>query len=257
MSLYYREYGEPDSGSPLVFLHGLFGSSTNWGRIATAFSDTYHCIVPDLRNHGRSFHDDAVDYAAQSSDLVDLLKQLGVEKATFIGHSMGGKVAMFLALNKPGIVDKLVVVDMAPRAYTHSFATILQALEQIDLEKLASRMQADELLAATIPESGVRAYLLQNLVRASDGWRWRINIESLSSGITAILDFPVEADKSFSGAACFIYGKQSSYVDEKGKAAIRHYFPNHQLTGIDGAGHWVYADQPDAFIEVMSGFLGA
>ena len=253
--LYYREYGEPGSGSPLVFLHGLFGSSANWGSIARRLSQTHYCIVPDLRNHGRSFHDDAVGYGAQSGDVVDLLDALDIDKATLIGHSMGGKVAMFLALHLPDMVDKLVVADMSPRAYTQSFGTILSAMQQIDLKALQNRSEADAFLAHYIDASGVRAYLLQNLVRAEAGWQWRINITALSAGIEQIMDFPVDQGRQYHGPACFIYGENSNYVDEEGKMAIGKYFPDHQLRKIEKAGHWVYADQPQTFIEALSAFI--
>jgi esterase len=255
VTLFYREYGEPSSGSPLVFLHGLFGSSANWGGIVKAFSETHYCIVPDLRNHGRSFHDGTVGYGAQSGDVINLLEELEIEKATLIGHSMGGKVAMMVALHQPEMVDRLVVVDMAPRRYQHSFAGILTALKKIDLEHLENRNEADSFLANYIDESGVRSYLLQNLVRTSNAWQWRINIEALSNGIAQITGFPVNESRRFNGPSLFIYGNNSDYVDAEGRAAISHFFPNAEVRGVDNAGHWVYADQPQVFINYLSRFL--
>ena len=181
MELYYRSYGNTlGSHPPLVFLHGLFGSAANWHGIATALKGDHRIIVPDLRNHGRSPHADDVSYPAMVADVVRLLDRLDLAPVTVIGHSMGGKTAMQLALTHTARLDRLVVADIAPVAYPNRFATVLTALDRLPLAALERRDDANTRLVDDIPEPGVRAYLLQNLVRTKDGrFAWRMNLAAL------------------------------------------------------------------------------
>lgn len=259
MALFYREYGNAQEGRPpLVFLHGLFGSSANWRGIARRFEDRYRVLVPDLRNHGQSPHHDDVSYAAQVLDVLDLFERLDVSTAILVGHSMGGKLAMHLALSEGARVAGLVCVDISPVRYPEDrFGPIFEGLAAVAPDTLESRRQADERLSEFQPIRAVRSYLLQNLLKESSGWRWRLNLSALEQGMPIISDFDVPADVSYLGQAVFAYGGSSPYVKPEHAERIRQLFPYARLRQIAGAGHWVYADQPDAFSNVLDRFLVA
>ena len=255
MRLHFRHSGS-DRNPPLLFLHGLFGSSANWGRITRHFEADYHCITPDLRNHGRSPHDTDVSYQAQAADVQELMLELSIDSAAFIGHSMGGKVAMIQALTQPHTVDSLIVVDIAPVTYTHSFSGIISALRQLDLESLHKREQADAQLAVSIHDAAVRAYLLQNLVKSEGRWQWRINLDYLYAGIEEIIGFPEMKDHIYPGETLFLYGERSGYIDQFGCETAKQLFPGGGFVEVEDAGHWVYAEQPEKFIQSIEAFLG-
>lgn len=255
MQLDFREYGDPASPTVLL-IHGLFGASSNWHGIARRLEERFHVISPDLRNHGRSPHDESMDYPAMSADLLALLDHLDLEQSTLVGHSMGGKAAMWLALQHPERVRGLVPVDMAPVSYSHSFDGILGAMDAVPLKSLAKRADADAVMAEHLDESSLRAYLLQNLVKENGAWRWRINLSALRLHIREITGFPdVEGSAQFLGDTLFIYGGQSGYVSEAHLPRIRALLPFARLRMIPQAGHWVYSEAPDSFFAVLTPFL--
>ena len=243
---------------PLVLLHGLFGSLINWQQIARKLSTRHHVIVPDLRNHGRSPHATDVSYQAMADDLLQLLDELQLATAVFIGHSMGGKLAMWLALTAGDRVSRLVCVDMAPVTYQSSFGSILRGLMALPLDQIDSRKAADAWLASAVPVTPVRDFLLQNLQRTEDGWYWRNNMAALNAGIDTILDFPpIPSGQAYPGPALFVYGAESDYVLAEYQPRILELFPAAELQSIAGAGHWVYADQPQAFLHTINSRLDA
>ena len=256
MKLFCREYGEPRNEPPLLFLHGLFGSSANWRGIARRFEARYHILVPDLRNHGKSPHASDVAYAAQAADVVELLDRHGIDRAVMIGHSMGGKVAMQTALSEADRVAALVCVDIAPVDYPEDrFGPVFEGLAAVQPGTLESRRQADDRLARYLDARPLRSYLLQNLVKEDDGWRWRINVAALERGMPALSAFSANGDASYLGASLFVYGGNSPYVRPEHGAPIRERFPYARLRQITGAGHWVYADQPSVFSETLEAFV--
>ena len=258
MKLYFREYGSYSDQRPtLIFLHGFLGSSSNWHSIARRLEERFHILVPDLRNHGRSPHAETMDYPAMAADLAELIDDQGLDSVLIIGHSMGGKAAMWLALDQPGLVSGLVVVDIAPVDYPPDrFGTIFAALGGINLANLQNREQADRLLATTIDEPGLRQYLLQNLVRRDATWYWRNNLAVLIREVSALTCFPVtSASASYAGPALFIHGGASDYLIPQYHPRIRALFPHSRLRVIPDAGHWVYAEQPDAFYSALDSFL--
>jgi len=259
MKLNFREFGAARAGSrPLILLHGLFGSLINWQQIARNLSTKHHVIVPDLRNHGRSPHAPDVSYQAMAGDILQLLDELRLPEAVFIGHSMGGKLAMWLALTSPDRVSQLVCIDMAPVAYQSSFGGILQGLVALPLDQIDSRKTADAWLAPAVPVKPVRDFLLQNLQHTQDGWRWRNNLAALNAAIDIILDFPsIPAGHCYTGPALFVYGSESDYVLAEYHSRILALFPAAELQSIAGAGHWVYADQPEAFLHTLNSRLDA
>jgi pimeloyl-ACP methyl ester carboxylesterase len=258
IALHYRSFGEPDA-PPVVLVHGLFGSSGNWGGVARRLSADYRVLVPDLRNHGRSPQAPVHDYPSMGEDLIGLLDRLAIERAVVVGHSMGGKVGMHLALTRPGRVRALAVVDMAPVRYAHGFETALSGFAAVDLASIGSRRDADAQMRPAVPGSAVRAFLLQNLERDDAGrWRWRLNLAALEAAQAAITGFPeYPAAAAYRGPVLFIHGELSDYVRPSHHVAIERFFPHAALQRVDGAGHWVYADQPAAFLEALDRFIAS
>jgi esterase len=255
MELHFREYGDP-AAPPVLLLHGLLGSSANWGVVARRLASDYRVVTPDLRNHGRSPHDARMTYPAMAADLLALLDSLGLDSAVLVGHSMGGKAAMWCALEAGDRVSGLVPVDIAPVAYPHRFDTLLRALGAVDLGALAHRRDADEVLARYLPDAALRGYLLQNLVRHQGAWRWRINLAGIRRSIDTLLGFPPAGeDHPYPGPVLLLYGAESDYVSPEVEPRVRGLFPYARLRGVPGAGHWVYAERPDAFLQALQGFL--
>ncbi|WP_293672422.1 alpha/beta fold hydrolase [Thiolapillus sp.] len=256
MKLYYREFGEQYSGTPVVLLHGLLGSLVNWQRIARSLGERYRVIVPDLRNHGRSPHSDDVSYPAMASDVLELLDDLDIPRAVPVGHSMGGKAAMVLALQHAERVERLAVVDIAPVvAYSGRLAQLLDALLALPLDRIENRAHADALLAERVSDKAVRDHMLQNLQRTDNGWCWRNNLQALRDGLDVISGFLEQAPKPYTGKCCFIKGEHSDYIKEQSLPRIRALFPAAEIVEIPAAGHWVYAEQPQAFVETLENFL--
>jgi esterase len=254
MTLYHREYGPPE-GAPVLLLHGLFGSSGNWMGVVKRLQSDYRLILPDLRNHGRSPHHPQMDYVAMAGDLVTLLDSLELDSATLLGHSMGGKAAMWLALHQPERVERLVVVDIAPVTYPNRFIPIFQGLAEIPLEALPDRDSADRHLARWVPQRAVRQYLLQNLVKQQVAWQWRFNLPVLNESSGKLAAFPLGDGSSFAGEALFLYGEQSDYVQPGYREVIERHFPLARLLMVPQAGHWLYFEQPEAFCRAVKAFL--
>ena len=246
--------GAASGHSPLIVLHGLFGSASNWRSIARQLSDQFEIFVLDLRNHGASFWADAMDYPALAGDVAGFIEQHGLSTVNILGHSMGGKTAMTLALNQPELVSKLLVVDIAPVSYGHSHAPFIDAMLALDLNKLNNRSQADEALREAVPEDGVRLFLLQNLVQQEGRFHWRINLPALRESMPTLVGFP-DLDNTFQGPALFLHGANSEYVLPEHQAAIKRYFPNAQQQSVPGAGHWLQAEQPVLTVETARRFF--
>lgn len=257
MKLHFREYGSYSDQRPtLIFLHGLLGSSSNWHSIARKLEHQFHIIVPDLRNHGRSPHVERMDYPAMAQDLVELIDVQDLDGSLLVGHSMGGKVAMWLALVQPELVSGLVVVDIAPVQYPNRFESIFIALSRIDTENMENREQADRMLAPDIDDPGLRQFLLQNLERRDGAWRWRNNLALLNREMATLTGFPELPDSSqYPGPVLFIRGGSSDYLMPEFQPRILALFPHARFRAISGAGHWVYAEQPEAFRAALDGFF--
>jgi len=206
LSLHYDEYGE--AGKPvLIILHGFFASSRNWRSIARQLQRDYHILVPDQRNHGASPHAEPMDYPTMAQDMVDFLQQRGLTKAHFFGHSMGGKVAMWLALNHPERIDKLIVGDISPTAYQHSFDSPIEALKAIPLDQIQNRKQADHYLGQAIADESYRQFLLQNLILQQGEYRWRVDLDIFQRHADNIVGFPsLESEKQYTEPVLFLGG---------------------------------------------------
>lgn len=252
--LHYRTFG---SGPALIVLHGFLGASGNWQSLASkVFGDHFTTYTVDQRNHGRSPHTEAIDYALLAQDLRAFMDAHDLERAHVLGHSMGGKVAMQFALTDPDRVDRLVIVDIAPRAYPPEHRPLLDALQQVDFSAVDSRSDVDRQLASSIRSKPVRQFLMKNLGldATTKQYTWDINLETLAreyDGLTG----PISSDQSHSGATLFVRGARSDYVTAGDEQAIRSLFPSARIETIEGAGHWVHADAPQDFARAVLGFL--
>ncbi len=252
MELNYKSFGE---GYPIIILHGLFGTLDNWQTIAKKLAEKYSVYIIDQRNHGRSPHDDAFDYGVMADDLQAFMESNWIYEAHIIGHSMGGKTAMQFALNYPDLVNQLVVVDIAPKAYEGGHQTIFEALLSLDLTKITSRKEADELLQPKIKEFGVRQFLLKNLTRQkAGGFKWKMNLPIIYQNYEHILS-AIESEDAFDHPTLFIRGGTSDYVKAEDMAPIKTLFPSAELATVAKAGHWVHAVAPDTLLELVVDFL--
>ena len=251
MELHTRVAG---NGPALVLLHGLFGSNENLGGVARALADRYTVYGMDLRNHGRSPHADSMDYAEMAADVRDTLDAYGLDAATVLGHSLGGKTAMELALSAPERVSALIVVDIAPIVYDRRHDQELEALHELDLSAVRSRGDADAALADPIPNPAIRQFLLKNLSRTDNGFTWRIPLETIHAEYAEIAATP-PSQGPYNGPVLFIRGGNSDYLPEEAEPAIRERFPDARIETIPDAAHWVHVDAPEAFREVLNGFL--
>lgn len=243
-------------GRPILILHGLFGSKRNWGAIAKRLSTNYHVFTLDLRNHGESPWVDGMDYRDMAADVAAFIKRHNLAPCTVIGHSMGGKTAMTLTLTHAELVERLVVVDIAPVERETGFGAYIDAMSEVPLPACDSRADVEEHLEHVVTNKMVRTFLTQNLVRDDSGFRWRINLSALSDGMDEIADFP-EPDhhQSFAKPTLFVAGAESDYIQSHHMGDITRLFPQADVVHIPGAGHWLHAEAPEAFLGHLDNFL--
>ena len=252
LDLNYKVVGE---GQDLIILHGLFGSLDNWMSLAKQWSGRYKVWLLDQRNHGKSPHSDDFSYLHMAKDLEYFIDQKEIENPIILGHSMGGKTAMEFAVNSPEMVKKLIVVDIAPVKYNVHHYAILEALNSIKPDQLTSRNQADEQLSELISAFGIRQFLLKNLDRNPEGgFQWKFNLPVLEREIIPISEWAVSSG-SYLGDCLFVKGGSSEYILSQYASAIVEKFPNYHLEEIEHAGHWVHAEQPKVFFELVSEFM--
>ncbi len=255
--LYTRTLGE--RGSRVVLCHGLFGQGRNWTQVAKALAVDHRVVLVDLPDHGRSPWTEGFDYRMVAERVASLLAD---EPAALVGHSMGGKVAMVAALTHPRAVERLCVVDVAPVAYakTSEFESYVAAMRDIDLALLATRDEADARLAAAVPDPGIRAFLLQNLRREGEAWRWQLNLEVLGDDLDTIRGWPEEAVAGrdpYPGPVLWVAGERSDYVRDDHARTMERWFPRARRVTVKRAGHWVHSEQPTVVVEILRRFLGA
>ncbi len=267
MKLFYREFGS--SGSVVIIAHGLYGASDNWVTVARELGEKHRVIVVDLRNHGKSPHSPEHSYALMALDIQELLHDLDIKKASFIGHSMGGKVVMQFALSYPLLVDKLAIIDIAPKSYanfqnygvsTNNHTAILSAMVALDFSKITTRGEIESYIKDKIGDDTISNFLLKNVARKSDGnYQWKLNVEALNNNLNEVLDgFSHQwqpTTPTFNGATLFLRGEKSGYFQDEDLHNARKFFPNAELSTIPNAGHWLHAEQPKLLLSSLLYFL--
>jgi esterase len=261
VSLHAARYDPPDSsGAPLVLLHGFLGSGGNWHTLARRFAGRHRVLVPDARNHGRSPHAAPHTYAAMAADVATLLDVHGLDHATVLGHSMGGKTAMHLALTRPERVARLVVVDASPARSPSAHEDVLAALDAVDLDAATSRADVEAALAARLGDAGLRGWLLKSLLRTPEGgFRWALNVPVLRAALPEVggaLEPTLPPGwRPYAGPALFVRGGRSAYVPDAALPEIERLFPAAEVVTVPDAGHWVHAEQPEALFRLVEAFL--
>lgn len=253
MQLHYRQMGQ---GDPLIILHGLFGMGDNWLTIGRRLAEKHTVYLLDQRNHGLSEHSARFDYEALSEDLARFIAQQNLSRVTLMGHSMGGKTAMLFALRNPHKLKRLVVVDIAPKAYNRPyFKLFINALSAVPLQDISSRQQVDEHLSKVIPQKSIRQFLLKNLARDRENhFYWRINLPAIAANLHEIMK-SVDGLQPFNGPALFVRGQKSDYILDEDFIAIKRLFPNSRLVTIPGASHWLHAEAPDILCDHLKTFF--
>jgi esterase len=254
MKLFCRQFG---SGFPIVILHGLFGISDNWVSIARELGGKYAVYVPDLRNHGQSQHSPVFDFPSLVDDLLELTEDLNLKKFFLAGHSLGGKVAMYFTLQHPEMISKLVVVDIglrkAPVNMEHQM--LIDAMLGVDFSDATARSDVERQLAVTVHSQRLRQFLLKNVYwRDKQMLDWRLNLHAINKNLLNIFE-GVDVPGKFEGPALFIRGGRSDYIKEEDIAELKMKFPGALVETIPEAGHWVHADTPGEFLEILRKFL--
>ncbi len=252
MQLFYQQYG---NGFPLIILHGLLGASGNWHSLSrNVFANHFNVFAIDLRNHGRSPHHDIFDFPHMVADVVQFMDDQGLAEAHVLGHSMGGKVAMWLAREHPDRVKKLISADIAPRTYPPHHMHILNGLKAVEPHRYTSRSEIDEALAGHIDAFPVRQFLLKNLELVDGVYRWKMNLDAIYRQYPRINE-GIETTLRFEKPALFIKGGKSNYITEQDKPMIEALFKDVQYAELPDAGHWLHAESPEAFASAVLNFL--
>lgn len=251
--LSFTDIGQSADLPPLLIVHGLFGSARNWGAIARRLASDRRAISVDMRNHAESFRAPTQAYPDMAGDLADVIRMIG-GPVDVLGHSMGGKAAMQLALTEGSLIDRLIVADIAPVAYGHSQSHLIRAMRALDLNGLVTRSEADRRLSVAIEDEGVRAFLLQSLDLKSTPATWRLNLDVLEAEMDRITGWP-GTKGVFDHPTLFLTGGASDYVRSEHRATVKPLFPNAIFAKIPGAGHWLHAEKPREFEATVRVFL--
>ncbi|MEO2002187.1 MAG: alpha/beta fold hydrolase [Pirellulales bacterium] len=243
-------------GQTLVILHGLFGSKRNWSSIARQLSDTFRVLTVDLRNHGESPWNDIHDYPSMAEDVATLIENECSEPVDILGHSMGGKVAMYLSLIWPHLVDRLIVVDIPPARSSGTPIDYVHAMQKVPLATLSHRRDVELALMDTIPDPKVRGFLVTNIKMQPDGLTWIANLDAIERHFDQILDWPDLAHScQFSRPTLFLEGEDSTFVGPEHAEVIQHVFPAAHRQVIENAGHWVHVENTEAFLHAVRAFM--
>ena len=253
--LHSKIYGQEKAGIPLLVFHGLFGMLDNWGSFGKEMGEFFPVHLLDLRNHGKSFHSPEMSHDDLAHDILHYMEYHGLEKINLLGHSLGGKAVMQFAIKYPIKVNKLIVVDISPKAYPPHHQGILKALESVDFSTATSRQQVEEVLSQFIPEKSVILFLTKNLYWTDDKkLDWRFNLKTLSEKYEEFVSNAIKFGV-YSGETLFIAGEKSHYILPQDEFQIKQQFPNSSVVTIKNAGHWVQAENPTDFNEVVKNFL--
>lgn len=255
MILNSKIYGQDSTETSLLVLHGLFGMLDNWATFGRLFSEWMPCHLLDLRNHGKSFHSSEMTLQDMAEDILKYINHYQIEKINILGHSLGGKVAMQFAISYPERVNKMIVVDISPKAYPPHHQRVFEALESIDFAQVSTRKEVEEQLGEKIAENSVIQFLLKNLHwEENDKLNWRFNLKILAEKYADFVSNAVKFAK-FEGETLFVAGERSQYILPQDELLISQQFPNYQLVKIPNAGHWVQVENPKMFNEKIKEFL--
>ena len=260
MDLFFRTFGE---GFPVFVFHGLYGSSDNWQTIGKQLSENHKVIIPDLRNHGRSFHSNEMDFECMSQDVLNLFRIHNIKKSIVMGHSMGGKLAMKMAIDYPDLVEKLIIIDIAPKSYLKGYSkhfefhkNIINVMNSLDLSKIESRRGAEEIMNQKLSSEKTVRFLLKNLKSdKNQGFIWGLNLKVIHRNLYKLIDDINEGNRSFNNPTLFIKGENSDYIVYDDQEQIFKIFPKAVINTIEHAGHWVHAEQPGKFLELVKKFI--
>jgi esterase len=252
--LAYFEYGS--GGSPVLLLHGLLGSKASMTAAAKVLSENHRVYVPDLRNHGESFHHSTMNYPEMANDLVHFMDSHGIRQSSVVGHSMGGKCAIQLAISHPERVDKLVVIDISPKAYSNpSWFSYVTAMSELDLSRIRSRKQADEMLSPQIPAAVYRQFLLSNLTFSEDvGYTWKANLQAIARARDDLCS-AIYLPMTYPGETLIVRGENSNYIRNEDISLLQQFFSSYKLVTIAGAGHLLHIETKDLFHQVLVEFI--
>ncbi len=252
MELFYRKQGE---GKNIIILHGLFGSSDNWMSIAKMLADTYTVWSIDQRNHGQSPHSDVWNYQVMAEDLLEFIEKHKIRDPYLIGHSMGGKTVMQFLLNGYLNIAKSIIADIGPKAYPVHHQTILEGLNSVDIDNVKGRKEIEDQLKKYIPEFGIRAFLLKNVKRTENGnYKWLVNLPVITDKIE-IVGQGQALEASYHGKILFLRGAKSDYINDEDFNSIIKIFPKAEFETMKNAGHWLHAEQPEAFVEIVRNYF--
>lgn len=244
-------------GPPVVILHGLFGSGRNWLPIAQVLARTYRVYLPDARNHGASPWAETMSYGEMAQDVLALIDRERLQRPVVIGHSMGGKTAMALALEHPHAISGVAVVDIAPEAYADQFSPYVSAMRGLDVAAATSRKEIRQALSTRLGGAAPVDFLMQNLQRNDERFDWRLNLMATAVCMRELCGFPQQLLRlHYPGAALFVSGEHSDYLRPESRAGIVRLFPQARLEQIADAGHWVHADEPEALLHALHRWLG-
>lgn len=255
MKLHYRASGE---GPALIILHGLFGSGDNWNTLARAYVESgFKVYLADQRNHGRSPHDPQFSYEMMADDLQQLIKDEQIDRPFLLGHSMGGKTLMFHAARYPEVAPAMIIADISPRYYSPHHDAVIGALRQVNLDEISSRKEAEESLRSALRDEGTIQFLLKSLYWKDSGrLAWRFDLDSIEVNIANVGE-ALAADVRINIPVLFLRGDRSGYITSDDEVQIRRQFTDSEIKTISGAGHWLHADQPGAFLTETLTFLKA
>lgn len=254
MQLHLKSFG---SGEPVLILHGMLGMLDNWQNFGRILSRQHLVYLVDLRNHGNSGSEEEMGYQAMAEDVKETMEaQWLYEGAIVIGHSMGGKTAMQLALDHPDLVKALIVIDIAPVTYQGGHEKILAALNQVKLSSVDSRQAVFDELIDSIPNPRIVNFLMKNLSRKKDGsYQWKVNLRAITKNYNQLLGAPVYTNTPYEGPTLFVRGGQTQYISSDAEGRIGEWFPNNEIVTIQDAGHWVHADQPEQLGQIIETFI--
>ena len=263
MQLAFNQFPSPEESESsascnqtILILHGLFGSKRNWQSIARQLGDRFQVFTLDLRNHGESEHSDAMSYQDMADDVFKFIADYELREVSIVGHSLGGKVAMQMALQHPEIIKRLVVIDIAPVQYQHDFNNLIDSLNALPMDQISSRQEADEHLQASVQPESLRQFLLQNLRKLETGFAWRVNLNAIQSCIDDLMGFPVDQkNQQYHNRILFLKGEKSDYIKHLYEREIFRIFPGALFITVEGAGHWLHTENPGFVVCEIGKFI--